>query len=65
MTRAKKSQRDVKQLILAAKKAGAKEVVVNFGQASMVIPLPTTDDEDPPGDNNNSFDKIMRGKRGE
>ena len=56
-------QRDLKQALLAARKAGAKELRVHLGDdVSMVIPLGPdakaveVTEEDP----NNSFDKIMR-----
>jgi hypothetical protein len=56
--------RDVKAVIRAARKEGAKEVTVKVGAGSVVIPLRGTDDESAPDptDTNNSFDKIMRGK---
>jgi hypothetical protein len=51
----------VKAIIRAARNEGLREVIVKVGAGSVVIPLRATDDEpDPPADNNNSFDKIMR-----
>ena len=59
-------QRDLKQAIMAAQKAGAKEVQLRLGgQVSVVIPLRANEDgegEAPPEDSNNRFDKIMRTK---
>jgi hypothetical protein len=54
--------RDVKAVMLAARKLGAKEVLVK-PDGSMVIPLvPAGDESVEPDDSNNSFDKIMRAK---
>jgi hypothetical protein len=56
-------QRDLKQAIMAAQKAGAQEVQLRLGGGvSVVIPLHAADGSDisPPADSNNSFDKIMR-----
>jgi hypothetical protein len=57
-------QRDLKQALMAARKAGATEVQLRLGgEISVVIPLRAVDDERPiEGDHPNSFDKIMRGK---
>src|SRR5262249_31649897 len=55
-------QRDLKQMIFAAQKAGAKEVRVHLTNgAVVVIPIPPGNVECPePENSNNSFDKIMR-----
>jgi hypothetical protein len=58
-------QRDCKQIINAAKKAGAKGVEFRIGAIPVIVHLAEpADDEtaDNTDDNNNSFDKIMRGK---
>ena len=57
-------QRDVKQVILAAKKAGALKVEVPIGGTSAIVHFRASNDEPAPEpeDSNNSFDKIM-GKR--
>jgi hypothetical protein len=54
-------QRDLKQTIFAAIKAGAKQVRVKLGEgAEVIIPLIDGDDAPVAPDSNNSFDKIMR-----
>jgi hypothetical protein len=58
---AKIRQRDLKQALIAAQKAGARQVQVN-PDGSIVIPLVPDDDPPAANDSNNSFDKIMRGK---
>jgi hypothetical protein len=57
-------QRDLKQVIVAATKAGAREVRVKLsGGAESVIPLVPDDEPAEIADNSdNSFDKIMRTK---
>ena len=57
-------QRDVKQVIMAAKKAGALKVEVPIGNTCAIVHLHATDDKPDaePEDSNNSFDKIMRTK---
>jgi len=58
-------QRECKQIINAAKKAGAKEVEFRIGPVPIIVHLSeSTDDEtaEGPDDGINSFDKIMRGK---
>ena len=58
-------QRDSKQIINAAKKAGAKRVEFRIGTVPVIVHLAepadneTTESAD---DSNNSFDKIMRKK---
>jgi hypothetical protein len=54
-------QRDLKQTIFAAQKAGAKQVRVKLGDgAEIIIPLVDGDDAPLAPDSNNSFDKILR-----
>jgi len=56
-------QRDLKQAIMAAQKAGAPRVELRLGGGvSVVIPLHAPDNEsaDNADDSNNSFDKIMK-----
>ena len=56
-------QRDSKQIINAAKKAGAKGVEFRIGPVPIIVHLDAADfDATLPDDSNNSFDKIMRGK---
>jgi hypothetical protein len=50
--------RDCKQIINAAKKAGAKGVEFRIGNVPVIVHL----SEEGPDDGNNSFDKIMRAK---
>jgi hypothetical protein len=51
----------VKQVILAAKKAGALKVEVPMGSTCAIVHLRVPDDDEPElDDSNNSFDKIMR-----
>jgi len=54
--------RDVKAIIRAARMEGVKEITINVGAGSAVIPLCPTGDEATidPDDSNNSFDKIMK-----
>jgi hypothetical protein len=54
-------QRDLKQIINAARKAGASGVEIQMGAVPIIIRLDATDtDTTLPEDSNNSFDKIMR-----
>jgi hypothetical protein len=56
-------QRDSKQIISAARKAGAKRVEFRIGDVPVIVHLDAPDsDATLPDDSNNSFDKIMRGK---
>jgi hypothetical protein len=58
-------QRDSKQIINAAKKAGAKRVEFRIGPVPVIVHLTESDDNetaDNADDSNNSFDKIMRKK---
>ena len=53
-------QRDAKQIIQAAKKAGVPKVELTVGGVGVVFHLTAPEGEDVPPDSNNSFDKIMR-----
>jgi hypothetical protein len=53
-------QRDAKQIIAAAKKAGVPKVEMKMGGVVVILHLNAPEDEDTPPDSNNSFDKIMR-----
>jgi hypothetical protein len=58
--------RDVKQIIIGAKRAGAERVEFRVGTMPVIV-YPGKDGEgddmpSPPADSNNSFDKIMRDK---
>jgi len=56
-------QRDSKQIINAAKKAGAKSVEFRIGTVPVIVHLAEPADNetaDNADDSNNSFDKIMR-----
>jgi hypothetical protein len=55
-------QRDAKQVIMAAMKAGAFRVEIPMGKTSTIVHLRTPNDEPAaePEDSNNSFDKIMK-----
>jgi hypothetical protein len=58
-------QRDSKQIINAAKKAGAKKVEFRIGTVPVIVHLAEPADNetaDNADDSNNSFDKIMRKK---
>lgn len=55
-------QRDAKQIIAAAKKAGVPKVEVKIGEVAVILHLNAPEEKDIPDDSNNSFDKIMRGK---
>jgi len=55
-------QRDSKQIINAAKKAGAKRVEFRIGAIPVIVHLADNDAADNADDNNNSFDKIIREK---
>lgn len=54
-------QRDCKQIINAAKKAGAPKVELKLPNGTAAI-IHLNAPEEKSGDSNNSFDKIMRGK---
>lgn len=51
--------RDCKQVIIGAKRAGAKRVEFKIGAVTINVPLNETSAEADP-ESNNSFDKIMR-----
>jgi hypothetical protein len=56
--------RDVKQIIIGAKRAGAERVEFHVGAMPVII-YPGKDGEGvhvPPAESNNSFDRIMRDK---
>jgi hypothetical protein len=53
-------QRDLKQTLNAARKAGASQVKVKFGEVEVTIPLIDGDEVPTAPDSNNSFDKVMR-----
>ena len=55
-------QRDSKQIINAAKKAGAKRVEFRIGAVPVIVHLADNETADNADDNNNSFDKIIREK---
>jgi hypothetical protein len=55
-------QRDAKQILAAAKKAGVPKVELTVGGIGVVFHLSAPEGEDVPPDSNNSFDKIMRRK---